>query len=1033
MSISETFINRPVATTLLAIGVVLSGIAAYYLLPVAPLPQVDFPTVSVQVQLPGAGPETMASTVATPLERTLGRIAGITEMTSNSTLGSANITMQFDLNRDIDGAARDVQAGINAARSLLPTGLPKNPVYRKVNPADSPVMIISLTSKTMTQGELYDVASTILAQKISQADGVGQVTVGGSALPAVRIELNPDALNKYGIGLEQVRTAIANTNPNRPKGALEDNDKRWQIYANDQANRAKDYLPLVVAYQHGAAVRISDLGTAIDSVQDIHNAGSMNGIPAISIIIFKQPGSNIIKTIEGVENMLPALSQQIPRAVDMQVAMERTSTIKASLHDVEMNLILAVILVIVVVLAFLREVHSTIIPSVAVPVSLIGTFGVMYLCGYSLDNLSLMAITIATGFVVDDAIVVLENISRHVEQGMDSMKASLLGAREVTFTVVSMSISLIAVFIPILLMGGIIGRLFREFAVTLSAAIMVSLVVSLTLTPMMCARVIKDRGHQKHGRLYMFFENIFNFLQDGYQSTLEWALEWKLLVLCLMFATIALNVYLYKDAMATASFMPRQDTGRIMGTIQADQDISFAAMKAKYDRFIKVIAEDPATASVVGFVGGGQQENNARMFIALKALAERKISADEYIARMRGKLKDETGAKLTMQSAQDIRMGGRQSNAEFQYTLQSDDLKTLREWAPKLYQEMQKMPELADVNTDQQEKGIETYLTYDRDTLYKLGLTPSLVDSTLNDAFGQRQVSTIYNPLNQYHVVMEVDPRYSQHPDALDTTYVTSPAGKSVPLSAFSTYANSNTALAVNHQGQFAAATISFNLPLGTSLGSASTAIQNAAVKIGMPSSIHGSFQGTAKAFQDSFSNMTLLISAALLTIYIVLGILYESYIHPVTIISTLPSAGVGALLALKFFNISFTLIAFIGIILLIGIVKKNAIMMIDFAIEIERNEGLSPHDSIYKACVLRFRPIMMTTMAAMLGAVPLALGSGDGGELRQPLGVSIVGGLMVSQLLTLYTTPVVYLYLDSFGLWWKRRYGRQEAHAAAH
>lgn len=1020
MSISETFINRPVATTLLAIGIILSGIAAYVLLPVAPLPQVDFPTVSVQVQLPGAGPETMAATVATPLERTLGRIAGITEMTSNSTLGSTNITMQFDLDRNIDGAARDVQAGINAARALLPTGLPKNPVYHKVNPADSPVMILTMTSKTMTQGELYDVASTIVAQKISQADGVGQVTVGGSALPAVRIELNPDALNKYGIGLEQVRTAIAATNPNRPKGALEDKGKRWQIYANDQANRARDYLPLIIAYKNGAPVRVSDVGTAVDSVQDLHNSGNLNGRPGIGIIIFKQPGSNIIKTIENVNNMLLTLKQQIPRAVDLEVAMERTATIKASLHDVEMNLLLAVVLVILVVLAFLREVHSTIIPSIAVPVSLIGTFGVMYLFGYSLDNLSLMAITIATGFVVDDAIVVLENISRHVEQGMSSIKASILGAKEVTFTVVSMSLSLIAVFIPILLMGGIIGRLFREFAVTLSVAILVSLIVSLTLTPMMCARVIKNREHEKHGQLYILSENIFNFLLNHYQSSLAWALSRKRFIICLMFATIGFNIYLY--VIVPKSFMPRQDTGRVMGTVQADQDISFAAMKQKFDDFMKLIHDDPATASVVGFVGGGQQSNNARMFITLKSLAERKISSDEYIARLRGKLSKETGARLTLQSSQDIRMGGRMSNAEYQYTLQSDDLKVLREWVPKLYQEMQEMPDLADVNTDQQENGIETYITYDRDTLYKLGLTPALADATLNDAYGQRQISTIYNPLNQYHVVMEVDPQYSQYPEALKTTYVTSTSGKNIPFPTFSTYTNGNTALGVNHQGQFAAATISFNLPPGGSLGTASEEIQKASVKIGMPSSIHGSFQGTAKAFKDSFISQNLLITAALLTIYIVLGVLYESYIHPITILSTLPSAGVGAILALMLFNIDFTLIAFIGVILLIGIVKKNAIMMIDFAIDIERREGLSSHDSIYKACTLRFRPIMMTTMAAMLGALPLALGTGEGGELRQPLGVSIVGGLMVSQVLTLYTTPVVYLYLDSFALWWKRR-----------
>ncbi|HEU5047826.1 MAG TPA: multidrug efflux RND transporter permease subunit [Rickettsiales bacterium] len=1024
MNISALFIHRPVATTLLALGVVLSGIAAYWLLPVAPLPQVDFPTISVQVNLPGAGPETMASTVATPLERTLGRISGITEMTSISALGSTNIIVQFDLDRNIDGAARDVQAAINAARAMLPSGLPKNPVYRKVNPADSPIMIVTLTSQTMTQGELYDAASTVLAQKISQADGVGQVTVGGSALPAVRVELNPDALSKYGIALEKVRTAIAAANVNRPKGALESQDKRWQIYTNDQASRAKDYLPVIISYHNGAPVRIADVGTVTDSVQDIHNAGRSNGKTAIVLIIFKQPGANIIKTIENVKAMLPGLQASVPSAVDMKVTMERTATIKAALHDVELNLLISVALVIMVVLMFLRKLSSTAIPSVAVPVSLIGTFGIMYLCGYSLDNLSLMAITISTGFVVDDAIVVLENISRHVEEGVPPMQAALQGAKEVSFTVLSMSISLIAVFLPILLMGGIIGRLFREFAVTLSAAILVSLVVSLTLTPMMCARIIrKDEEGRRHGRLYYWCEHAFDYLHSHYKTTLDWALRHCRFILLLLFATIVLNIYLY--VIVPKSFMPQQDSGRIIGSIQADQSISFIAMEKKFKDLMAIIMQDPAVDNVVGIVGGGQQSNNARMFISLKPLAERKISAEQFIARVRGKLNRVAGAKLYLRSSQDVRMGGRASNAEYQYTLQSDNLEDLRNWSDKIYKGMQEIPILTDVNTDQQERGVRTYVTYDRDTIYRLGLTPAIIDSTLNDAFGQRQVSTIYNPLNQYHVVMEVAPQYSQSADALKKLYVVSSSGAVIPFSSFCTVKEAPTALSVNHQGQFAAVTLSFNLPLGVSLSQASDAIEKLFVQLHVPSSIHGSFQGTAKVFKESFSTQNMLIIAALLTIYIVLGMLYESYIHPLTILSTLPSAGVGAILALMLFGIDFTLIAFIGVILLIGIVKKNAIMMIDFAIDVERTEGISSREAIFKACDLRFRPIMMTTMAALLGALPLAIGNGEGAELRQPLGISIVGGLMVSQVLTLYTTPVVYLYLDSLSLWWKKKFGR--------
>jgi len=1021
MNLSAPFIFRPIATTLLTAGVMLAGIAAWRLLPVAPLPQIDFPTINVQAQLPGASPETMASTIATPLERALGRIAGVTEMTSTSTLGSTRLTLQFNLNRNIDGAARDVQAAINAARTLLPTSLPRNPTYRKSNPADAPIMILALTSDTMRQGQLYDAASTILAQKLSQVDGIGEVRVGGSSLPAVRIELNPDAMNKYGISLEQARTTIAATNPNRPKGSIEFKGRRWQIYANDQANHAADYANLVIAYNNGAPVHLSDVGTAVDSVQDLRNAGIANGKPSIILILFKQPGSNIIETVDRVNAVLPFLRNSIPRAINLEVMMDRTPTIRASLHDVERTLLLSIVLVIMVVFVFLRNPRATLIPSVAVPVSLVGTFGVMYLFGYSLDNLSLMALTIATGFVVDDAIVVLENVSRHMEKGVPPMKAALMGAKEVGFTVLSMSLSLIAVFIPILLMGGILGRLFREFAVTLSAAILVSLVVSLTTTPMMCARLLKVES-KTHGRIYMMSERAFEWLNNAYKRTLSHALDRKLLTMLILLMTVVCNVYLY--GRVPKSFFPSQDTGRIQGSIQADQSISFQAMKKKLDDFVEIIRTDPAVASVVGFTGSGGGPSGARntgsMFITLKPTSERNVTADGVINRLRGKLAKEPGAKLFLQSSQDIRMGGRQSNALYQFTLQADDLTQLRQWAPRIYEELLKVPQLVDVNTDQQDYGIMTSVTFDRDSMYKMGLTMNTVDQTLNDAFGQRQISTIYNPLNQYHVVMEVAPKYWQNPDSLATTYVTTPTGTEAPLSAFSTYGPANTPLAVNHQGQFAAATISFNLPPGVALSDASNAITKIMRQMGVPDSIQGTFQGTARAFQDSLGSQNMLILLALITIYIVLGMLYESFIHPITILSTLPSAGVGAILALLIFHIDFTVIAFIGVILLIGIVKKNAIMMIDFAIEAERAQKLPPHDAIYQACLLRFRPIMMTTMAAMLGALPLALGIGDGAEMRQPLGISIVGGLMVSQMLTLFTTPVVYLYLDDFRLWWE-------------
>ncbi|SFB09867.1 multidrug efflux pump [Collimonas sp. OK607] len=1064
MNISRPFIERPIATTLLTIGIALAGMVAFRLLPVSPLPQVDFPTISISASLPGASPETMAATVATPLERALGSIAGVTEMTSSSSLSSTRITMQFDLSRDIDGAARDVQAALNAARNLLPTGLPSNPSYRKVNPADAPIMILALTSDSMTQGQMYDAADTILAQKLSQVAGVGQVSVGGSSQPAVRVELNPTALNKYGIGSADVRTAIAATNANRPKGMLEDGDKNWQIYANDQAKTAAEYMPLIVAYRNGAAVRVSDVANVIDSVANVRNAGSANGKPSVLVILNRQPGANIIETVDEVRALLPQLRASIPAAINLDVALDRTPTIRASLRETENTLLMSIALVIMVVFLFLRNGRATLIPAVAVPVSLIGTFGVMYLLGYSLDNLSLMALTIATGFVVDDAIVVLENVSRHIEKGMKPFAAALQGAKEVGFTVMSMSISLIAVFIPILLMGGIVGRLFREFAVTLSVAILVSLVVSLTTTPMMCARLLKHEPHRKQGRFFTATERAFNAMLRGYERSLAWALRFSPLMMLILLGTIVLNVYLY--TVIPKGFFPQQDTGLVIGGIQGDQAISFQSMKVKLNEFVDIVRKDPDVQSVIAFTGGGQS-NRGNMFITLKPLSERKLTADQVIARLRGKLSHVPGANLFMQSVQDIRVGGRSSDAQYQYTLQSDDLNLLRTWEPKIREAFSALPELADVNTDQQDKGLQTTLTIDRETAIRSGVTPQLIDSTLNDLFGQRQVSTIYSGMNQYHVVMEAGPQYLQSPQILHNTYVSIPAStanlspttsalgtppaltaggklasnsslaltlsttaeQQMPLAAFSSFQPTNTSLGVNHQSQFIASTISFNLPAGVSLSDATASINDSLARLGVPTEVHGSFQGSANVFQSSLNSQPMLILTALLAVYIVLGILYESYIHPITILSTLPSAGVGALLALLATGTDFSLIALIGVILLIGIVKKNAIMMIDFALEAERTQGLSPRDSIFEACRLRFRPIMMTTMAAMFGAVPLALGHGDGAELRRPLGIAIVGGLIVSQLLTLYTTPVVYLYMDRFRLWstdkWQRRGGR--------
>ncbi|MGA7980980.1 MAG: multidrug efflux RND transporter permease subunit [Chromatiaceae bacterium] len=1015
MHFTEIFIRRPVATTLLTLGLALAGVSAFPLLPVAPLPQVDFPTISVHAPLPGASPETVASTVATPLERRLGRIAGVTEMTSSSTQGGTRITLQFDLDRDIDGAARDVQAAIAAARVDLPSSLRHNPTYHKVNPAAAPIMIMSLTSDTLTQGQMYDAASTVLAQKIAQIQGVGEVRVGGSSLPAVRVELNPAALNSYGIGLEDVRTALATANANRPKGSVADDTRHWQIYANDQAKTAAEFAPLIIAYRNGAPVRLSDVAEVVDSIEDLRHTGLADGQPAVLLIITGQPGSNIIDVVGRIRAILPVLRASIPQAVNLNVVMDRTPTIRASIWDVEKALAIAVTLVILVVFLFLRKARTTLIPAVAVPVSLVGTFGVMYLAGYSIDNLSLTALTIATGFVVDDAIVVLENISRHIERGLSPFAAAVQGAREVGFTVLSMSLSLVAVFLPVLLMGGIIGRLFREFAVVLSVAVLISLVISLTTTPTMAARLLRPHSAAKEGRFMRALETSFNWLHSHYERSLQVALRHPRLTMLTLAATVALNVYLYSAV--PKGFFPQQDTGRLGGSIVADQSISFQAMSQKVADFMRIVRADPAVATVVGFTGGGQR-NSGFMYVTLKPLSKRKISAGQVMARLRGKLAKEPGARLYFRSFQDIRMGGRHSSAEFQYSLQGDSIKELRAWTPKLEQALSRRPELVDVNTDQQNKGLQTTLTIDRDTARRLGLTTKLIDATLYDAFGQRQVSTIYAPLNQYHVVMEVAPQYWQRPSSLGEIEVRSPSGNQVPLTAVSRHEPTETSLAVNHQGEFVATTISFNLAPGKSLSDAVRAIDETMLQIGVPTSIHGGFQSTARAFQASLNSQPWLILAALITVYVVLGILYESYVHPITILSTLPSAGVGALLALLAFGEDFTIMALIGVILLIGIVKKNAIMMVDFALHAERTQGIPPDHAIYQACLLRFRPIMMTTLAAMFGALPLALGGGEGAELRIPLGIAIVGGLTLSQLLTLYTTPVVYLYLDRFRLW---------------
>ncbi len=1024
MNISEPFIRRPVATTLLTAALAIAGGLAFSQLRVAPLPQVAFPTIQVNANLPGASPETMASAVATPLERQFGRIAGVTEMTSSSGLGSTSVTLQFELSRDVDAAARDVQAAINAARGQLPANLPSNPNYRKVNPADSPALIIALTSDTVPRSQIYDITSTVLAQSLAQVRGVGQVNVGGGALPAVRVELNPTVLNKYGISLEQVRTVLSQANANRPKGQLADERTSWEVHTDDQLFQAVNYMPLIVAASNGAIVRLADLGEVSDSVENVRVGGLANGKPSVLVFVMTEPNANVIDTVDRVRAELPRFKALLPAGVDMKVAVDRTTTIRASVHDVERTLAIAIVLVILVVFAFLRSGWTTFIPGVAVPLSLLGTFGVMWFLGYSLDNLSLMALTISTGFVVDDAIVVLENIMRHLDEGMGPLEATLKGSREIGFTVMSMSLSLIAVFIPLLFMGGIVGRLFREFAVSLSVAVAISLVVSLTTTPMLCARLLHSEKGRRHGRAYSWTEHAFEGLLRGYDRSLGWALRHWIVTLAILLVTIGLNWYLF--TIVPKGFFPQQDNGMMFAGIQASQSTSFQAMRQILADDAAIIGADPGIESVVAFTGGGGSTNSARMFIALKPLSERKVSAEQVIARLRPKFAHDPRAGVFMQAAQDIRVGGRGSNAQYQYTLQGENIDDLNHWGPLLTARLQKERVIADVNADQQTAGLQASVVIDRDTASRLGITAGAVDQALYDAFGQRQVSTIYAGMNQYRVVMEVAPQYWQHPDTLDAIYVASGSGQLVPLSSVARFSRTTAPLAINHQGQFPAITLSFNLLPGVSLGDAVIAIERVARDIGMPTTIRGGFQGTAQVFQESLANQPWLILAALVAVYIVLGILYESLVHPLTILSTLPSAGVGATLALLITGTDFTIIALIGLVLLIGIVKKNAIMMIDFALVAERSRKLPPEEAIRAAALLRFRPILMTTMAALLGALPMALGTGTGSELRRPLGISIVGGLIVSQVLTLYTTPVVYLFMDRLRLRFARRHGRR-------
>ena len=1033
MNLSAVFIARPVGTILLTIAVALAGALGYGHLPVSPIPQVESPTIQVQASLPGADPGTMASSVATPLERQFGRIAGITEMSSQRFLGQTTIVIQFDLNRNIDGAARDVQAAINASLSNLPTALPGLPTWRKVNPADAPIMILALTSKLYSKGQMYDFASSVLQQKLSQLQGIGQVNVGGGALPAVRIDVNATALNQLDLSLEDVRTGIAKANANTPKGQLSNQSTTWALGTSDQLVQAKDYRPVIIAYHNGAPVRIGDIAHVTDDVEDVRTVGLSDSKPAVLLIIYRQPGANIIETVDRVRAEMGELKAEIPAAIDLSVVLDRTITIRASVRDVQITLCISVCLVVFVVFLFLRDLRTTMIPSVAVPVSLIGTFGAMYLLGYSIDNLSLMALTVATGFVVDDAIVVLENVTRHLEKGATPLQAALQGSKEITSTVVTMSISLVSVFIPLLMMGGLVGRLFREFAVTLSIAVAISMVVSLTTTPMLCALLLRPQQGQRHGRLYRGSEWVFDAVLARYMASLSWVLRHPLLMLSATLATIVLTVSLYLYIPKT--LFPQQDTGRLIGNILADQNASAQSMRALIAQFAASVSEDPAVQTVIAVSGGqgGGPANNGRFFVTLKPLEERKLGVDQVIGRLRGKLAVIPGATLFLQPVLDLRTGGRRSNAQYQYTLWGDDLNELSTWSTTMLNKMRTLRGLADVNTDQMNSGLQSDLTIDRQTAERLGISAQSVDATLYDAFGQRQVSTMYLPLNQYHVVMEMEPNMWQDPSGLDYVRVRAADGSLVPLSVFSRYKADTTALQVNHSGQFPSVTISFNLLAGFALGDAVDEITDAAAQSGMPASIFPSFSGTAQAFQESLANEGLLIAAAIATVYIVLGMLYENLIHPITIISTLPSAGVGALLALLAFKTDLSIIAFIGIILLIGIVKKNAILMIDFAIDVQRREGRSAADSIYEACHMRFRPIMMTTMSALFGGLPLALGQGIGAELRQPLGIAIVGGLLFSQALTLYTTPVIYLYLDRLRAFLdRRRQGRRSSPAQA-
>ena len=1085
------FVARPVATTLLSIGLAMAGMTAFFLLPVAPLPNVDFPTISVTAQLAGASPETMSTSVATPLERRLGTIADVMEMTSRSSVGSTRITLQFNMNRDIDGAARDVQAAIVAARADLPASLRSNPTYRKVNPADQPIMILALTSTSLTPGQIYDAASSVIEQKMSQIEGIGDVQLSGSSLPAVRVELNPRALFKYGIGLEDVRAALSAANANAPKGAIEHQGQHYQLYVNDTATAAQQYRDLVVAYRNDAPVRVSDIAEVVDGVENIRNLGMADGVPAVIVQLSKTPGANVIDAVDRVRALMPELQAALPPSVKLEIMTDSTITIRASVEEVERTLVLATVFVLLVVFLFLRSFRAALVPGVAVSLSLIGTFGAMYLLGYSLDNFSLMALTISTGFVVDDAIVVLENVTRHIEAGKSRREAALLGAKEVSFTVVSMSVSLIAVFIPILLMGGLVGRLFHEFAITLSVAILVSLVISLTTTPMMCAYLAVKPGEEKENWATRNARLGYEWMEGLYERTLRWALGNPVTILIILVLAIGFNAYLW--VIVPKGFIPQQDTGMLMGGIRADQTISYQAMEVKFREFMKLIHEDPNVEHVVGFTGGGGgrgggSTNSGFVFVQLKPLSERSMTTDQVIASLRPKLGSVAGARLFLQGRQDVRAGGRQSLSQYEYSIQADSLDDLRTWVPKITDALQNVPEVEDVNSDQEDKGLEVELKIDREAAARYGISITQINNTLYDAFGQRQVSTIYQDLNQYHVVMEVAPQFWQSPETLKDIYVSKSGGalsgtqasgavagttvlqsstaptlaavasdaarnaqqnsiansargsastgsalsteqvEMVPLSNFVSYGPGASPLSISHQGPFVATTFSFNLAEGYTLGQAVDAINRAMAEVHAPISIHGEFAGTARQFQRSIGNMPVLIVAAIICVYIVLGILYESYIHPITILSTLPSAGAGAVLALMLFRTEFSLIALIGVILLIGIVKKNAIMMIDFAMEAERG-GASSRDAIYDACMKRFRPIMMTTMAALCGALPLAFITGNGAELRQPLGIAIVGGLVVSQILTLYTTPVIYLYLDRFRLWarsgWQRWYGR--------